>query len=204
LVLPGLILCATWASAWLRGRGRARGAGKTAASVVAAFCVAALLVPTLATTLGLSATHHGKSGALGVTAEGLAFKRTGPGEVGAVARMCGSLGPSASVVIVAPLVAQQFTQTIRGMCGVPTASMVGQPAGAVQGVLASIEHAGRRPVLLGARPSQLYAYGGGTPVRVLDLSTSQDPHTLTQPPSTLSPADYVIWMSSVGPVGSRV
>jgi hypothetical protein len=82
--------------------------------------------------------------------------------------------------------------------------MVGQPAGAVQSVLASIEHAGRRPVLLGARPSQLYAYGGGTPVRVLDLSTSQDPHTLTQPPSTLSPADYVIWMSSVGPVGSRV
>ena len=121
-----------------------------------------------------------------------------------VARVCGSLGPSASVVIVAPLVAQQFTQTIRGMCGVPTASMIGQPAGAVQSVLASIEHAGRRPVLLGTRPSQLYAYGGGTPVRVLDLSTSQDPHTLTQPPSTLSPADYVIWMSSVGPVGSRV
>ena len=204
LVLPGLILCATWASAWLRGRGRARGAGKTAASVVAAFCVAALLVPTLATTLGLSANHHGKSGALGVTAEGLAFKRTGPGEVGAVARMCGSLGPSASVVIVAPLVAQQFTQTIRGMCGVPTASMIGQPAGAVQSVLASIEHAGRRPVLLGTRPSQLYAYGGGTPVRVLDLSTSQDPHTLTQPPSTLSPADFLIWMSSIGPVGSRV
>ncbi|MGC1283077.1 MAG: hypothetical protein WA895_09110, partial [Streptosporangiaceae bacterium] len=204
LVLPGLILCAIWASAWLRGCGRARGAGKTAASVVAAFCVAALLVPTLATTLGLSANHHGKSGALGVTAEGLAFKRTGPGEVGAVARMCGSLGPSASVVIVAPLVAQQFTQTIRGMCGVPTASMIGQPAGAVQSVLVSIEHAGRRPVLLGARPSQLYGYGGGTPVRVLDLSTSQDPHTLTQPPSTLSPADFVIWMSSIGPAGSRV
>jgi hypothetical protein len=204
LVLPGLILCATWASAWLRGCGRARGASKTAASVVAAFCVAALLVPTLATTLGLSANHRGKSEALGVSAEGLAFKRTGPGQVGAVARMCGLLGPSASVVIVAPLVAQQFTQTIRGMCGVPTASMAGQPAGTVQSVLASIEHAGRRPVLLGVRPSQLYAYGGGSPVRVLDLSTSQDPHTLTQPPSTLSPADYVIWMSSIGPVGSRV
>jgi hypothetical protein len=204
LVLPGLILCATWASAWLRGRGRARGASKTAASVVAACCVAALLVPTLATTLGLSANHHGKSGALGVTAEGLAFKRTGPGEVGAVTRMCGLLGPSASVVIVAPLVAQEFMQVIRGMCGVPTASMAGQPSGAVQSVLASIEHAGRRPVLLGARPSQLYAYGGGSPVRVLDLSTSQDPHTLTQPPSTLSPADFAIWMSSVGPAGARV
>ena len=204
LVLPGLILCAIWASAWLRGRARLRGASRTAASVVAAFCVAALLVPTLATTFGLGLTHSGKSGALRPAADGLALKRTGPGEVGAVTRLCSSLGPSASVVIVAWPVAQQFTQVIRGMCGVPTAWMVGQPTGAVQTVLTSIEHAGRRPVLLGARPSQLYRYGGSSPLRVLDLSTSQDPHTLTQPPTTLSPADYVIWMSSIGPVGARV
>jgi hypothetical protein len=169
---------------------------------VAAFCVAALLVPTLATTFGLTLTHSGKGGALRPAADGLALKRTGPGEVGAVTRLCSSLGPSASVVIVAQPVAQQFTQVIRGMCGAPTASMVGQPVSSVLNVLASIEHAGWRPVLLGARPSQLYAYGG-SPVRVLDLSTSQDPHTLTQPPTTLSPADYVIWMSSVSPVGTR-
>jgi hypothetical protein len=202
LVLPGLILCAIWASAWLRGLARSRGAGKTAASVVAAFCVAALLVPTLATTFGLTLTHSGKGGALRPAADGLALKRTGPGEVGAVSRLCSSLGPSAAVVIVAQPVAQQFTQVIRGMCGVPTASMVGQPISSVLSVLASIEHAGWRPVLLGARPSQLYAYGG-SPVRVLDLSTSQDPHTLTQPPTTLSPADYVIWMSSIGSAGTR-
>jgi hypothetical protein len=204
LVIPGLILCAVWAAAWLRGRAQSRGASKTAASVVAAFCIAALLVPTVATSFGFTTNHSGKGGALGITADGLALKRTGPGEVGAVNRLCSLLGPSASVVIVALPVAQQFTQVIRGMCGIPTASMVGQPAGSVQSVLASIEHAGRRPVLLGARPSQLYAYGGGSPVRVLNLSTSQDPHTLTQPPTTLFPADYVIWMSSVGPVGARV
>ena len=204
LVIPGLILCAIWAAAWLRGRAQSRGASKTAASVVAAFCIAALLVPTVATSFGFTTNHSGKGGALGVTADGLALKRTGPGEVGAVTRLCSLLGPSASVVIVALPVAQQFTQVIRGMCGIPAASMVGQPAGSVQSVLASIEHAGRRPVLLGARPSQLYAFGGGSPVRVLDLSTSQDPHTLTQPPTTLFPADYVIWMLSVGPVGSRV
>ena len=204
LVIPGLILCAIWAAAWLRGRAQSRGASKTAASVVGAFCVAALLVPAVATSFGFTTNHSGKGGALGVTADGLALKRTGPGEVGAVTRLCSLLGPSASVVIVALPVAQQFSQVIRGMCGIPTASMVGQPAGSVQSVLTSIEHAGRRPVLLGARPSQLYAYGGGSPVRVLDLSTSQDPHTLTQPPTTLFPADYVIWMSSIGPVGSRV
>jgi hypothetical protein len=204
LVLPGLILFAIWAAAWLRARALTRGASKTAASVVAAFCVAALLVPTLATTFGLTVNHSGKGGALGVTADGLATKRTGAGEVGAVTRLCSLLGPSASVVIVALPVAQQFSQVIRGMCGIPTASMAGQSAVSVQSVVASIEHAGRRPVLLGARPSQLRAYGGGSPVRVLDLSTSQDPHTLTQPPTTLFPADYVIWMSSIGPVGSRV
>ncbi len=203
LVIPGLILCAIWASAWLRGRARSRGASTTAASIVAAFCVAALLVPTVATTFGLGLTHSGRGGALRLTADGLALKRTSPGEDGAVTRLCSSLGPSASVVIVALPVAQQFTQVIRGMCGVPAASMAGQPTAAVQTVLASIEHAGRRPVLLGARPSQLYPYGGGSPLRVLDLSTSQDPHTLTQPPTTLSPADYVIWMSAIGPLGTR-
>jgi hypothetical protein len=204
LVLPGLILCATWASAWLRGRARSRGAGRMAGSLVAACCVVALLVPTVATTFGLGLSHTGKSGALRPTADGLALKRTGPGQVGAVSRLCSSLGPSATVVIVAWPVAQQFTQVIRGMCGVPVAWMVGQPTGDVQSVLTDIERTSRRAVLLGARPSQLYPYGGGSPVRVLDLSTSQDPHTLTQPPTTLSPANYVIWMSSLGSVGARV
>ena len=204
LVLPGLILCAAWASAWLRGRARSRGAGRMAGSLVAGCCVVALLVPTVATTFGLGLSHTGKSGALRPTADGLALKRTGPGQVGAVDRLCSSLGPSATVVIVAWPVAQQFTQVIRGMCGVPVAWMVGQPTGNVQSVLTDIERTGRRPVLLGARPSQLYPYGGGSPVQVLDLHTSQDPHTLTQPPTTLSPAHYVIWMSSLGTVGARV
>jgi hypothetical protein len=49
-------------------------------------------------------------------------------------------------------------------------------------------------VVLAARPGQVAAYGG-SPVRVLDLATTQDPHTLTQPPTTLWPAHYVIWMA---------
>jgi hypothetical protein len=204
LVIPGLILCALWASAWLRGRGRARGAGSTAASLVAVCCVGALLVPTVATSFGLDLSHSGKNGALQPSADGLALKRTGPGEVGAVGRLCSSIGPNASVVIVDRAIAEEFSQVIRGMCGVPAASMTGQPAGNAQAIIGGIVRAGRRPVLLGARPSQLSAYGGGPPVRVLNLSTSQDPHTLTQPPTTLSPADYVIWMSAVGPVGTRV
>ena len=194
LVLPGLILCAIWASAWLRGLARTRGAGQGAASVVAAFCVAALIVPTAQTTFGLGLGHAGQGGAARTTADGLALKRAGQGQYGAVARLCSSIGPSATVVIVDRPVAEQFTQVIRGMCGVPVAWMIGKPGPAVRSVLSGISGAGRRPVVLGARPGQVAAYG--SPVRVLDLATTQDPHTLTQPPTTLWPAHYVIWMSA--------
>jgi len=204
LVIPGLILFALWASASLRDRGRSRGAGTTAASLVAVCCVGAMLVPTVATSFGLDFSHSGNHGALASSADGLALKRTGPGEVGAVARLCSSIGPNASVVIVDRVIAEEFSQVIRGMCAVPTASMIGQPVGSAQTIVGGIIRAGRRPVLLGARPSQLDAYGGGAASQVLNLSTSQDPHTLTQPPTTLSPAHYVIWMSAVGPVGTRV
>jgi len=201
LVLPGLILCSIWASAWLRTRAGARGAGRTASALVAACCVAALLVPTVATSFGLGLTHSG-DGALRVSANGLALKRTGQGQAGAVNGLCMALGPSATVVIVDGVVAARFTQVIRGMCGVPVAWMTGPPAGNVQAVLTGIERAGRRPVLLGSRPSQLHAYG--SPVRVLNLFTLQDPHTLTQPPTTPWPAHYVIWMTTPSPFGTRV
>jgi hypothetical protein len=203
LVLPGLILCAIWASAWFCRRARSRGASRPAASVVAAFCVVALLVPTVATTFGLGLTHSGPGGSLRLSADGLALKRTGSGEVGAVNQLCSSLGPSASVLILDRLVADQFSQVIRGMCGVPVASMTGQPPQAVQNALAGIEQARRRPVLLGAVPSEVSAYGG-SPLRVLNLLTTQEPHTLTTPPTTPWPARYVIWMSAPGVTGARV
>jgi hypothetical protein len=202
LVLPGLILCAVWAAAWLRGRARARGAGRTASGLVAACCVAALLVPTVATTFGLGLSHSGSNGGLRLSANGLALKRLGQGEVGAVNGLCMALGPSATVVIVDGVVAARFTQVIRGMCGVPVAWMAGSPTGDVQAVLAGIEHAGHRPVLLGSRPSQLNPFG--SPVRVLNLFTLQEPHTLTQPPSAPWPAHYVIWMTTPSPFSARV
>jgi hypothetical protein len=170
---------------------------------VAAFCVVALLVPTVATSFGLGLTHSGPGGSLRLSADGLALKRTGAGEVGAVNQLCSSLGPSASVLILDHLVADQFSQVIRGMCGVPVASMTGQPPQAVQNALAGIEQVRRRPVLLGALPSEVSPYGG-SPLRVLNLVTPQDPHTLTAPPTTPWPARYVIWMSAPGATGARV
>ena len=202
LVLPGLILCAVWASAWFRQRARSRGASRTAAAIVAAFCVGALLVPTVATTFGLGLTHSGRGSSLRPSADGLALKRTGQGEVGAVDRLCSSLGPAATVLILDRQVAAQFSQVIRGMCGVPVGSMTGQPPQAVQAVLSGIDRAGRRPVLLCARPAEVAAYGGSA-FRVLDLVTTQDPHTLTQPPTMRWLARYVIWMSTPGGSATR-
>ncbi len=194
LVLPGLIVCAIWASAWLVGRARARGAGAVATTFVSVCCVAALMVPTVVTTFGLGLTPSGTGGALEPVADGLAVKRIGQGEVSAVRGLCASIRPDSSVVIIDRLVAERFLQVIRGMCGVPAASMAGQPAAAVAAVVSGIGRAGRRPVLVAARPRQLAGYGGN-PVRVLDLLTTQYPHTLTQPPAAPWPAHYVIWLA---------
>ncbi len=197
--IPGLIICAAWAAAWLGGRARERGAGPVTAAVVGLFCVAALLVPTATTTFGLGLTHSGRSGGLRPTADGMAFQQTGADETVAISRLCGSIGLS-SVVIVDRRIAAQFTQVIRGMCGLPVGWVLGQPATTVDSVLSGITSAGRRPVLLAARPGQLAAFGG-RPVRVLDLTTTQDPQTLTQPPTTPRRVHYVIWMSAPGSAG---
>jgi len=200
VVIPGLILCAAWASAWLTGRARERGAGAATATIVGLFCVGALLVPTVTTTFGLGLTHSGRAGGLRPAIQGMAFKRTSAGEIDAISRLCASIGRSSSVVILDRRIAQQFTQSIRGLCGVPVAWMVGQPASAVNSVLTGIAGAGRHPLLLAARRAQLTAFGG-SPIRVLDLTTTQDPQELTQPPTTPRLVHYVIWMSASGSPG---
>ncbi len=193
VVLPGLILCAIWASAWLVGRARDRGAGPAAWSLAGACCVAALLVPTVVTTFGLGLTHSGKSGSLRPAANGLALKRTGAGEEAAVQGLCAAIGSGASVVIVDRPVAQQFTQVIRGMCGVPAGWMSDATVPNVRDVLTGINAAGRRPVLLAGRRSELASYGSAA-TKVLDLRTTQDSHELTQPPTAPWPLHFVIWL----------
>jgi hypothetical protein len=201
IVLPGLIACALWASAWLTGHARTRGARPATAAVAGLFCVAALAVPTAATAFGAGLSHSGRSGGLGVSASGLAFQRTGAGEISAVAQLCSTIPPDASVVILDRSVAQRFTQVIRGMCGVPTAWMAGAAPSAVTGVLDGIARAGRRPVLLGARRGELAGFGG-TPQRVLDLITTQDPHQLTSPPTALASIHFIVWMVAPRPGGT--
>ena len=156
--------------------------------------MAALAVPTISTTFGIGLSHSGTAGGLQPTTGGMAFKPVNAGQLDAVRGLCASIGSRSSVIVVDRRVSRQFLQVIRGMCAVPAASMAGQPAPAVLAALHGISSAGRRPVLLAARRRQLAGLGG-SPARVLDLKTTQDPHTLTQPPTAPWPASYVIWMA---------
>jgi hypothetical protein len=195
MVLPGLIICALWAASWLAVRARSRGAKPVTTAVVGLFCTAAMLVPIVSTTFGVGLSHGGKSGGLQPVAQGMALERTGTGQVQAVSTLCAQIPRKASVVIVDGVTASRFAQVIRGECGVPVASMAGQPDSAVSTVLAAISAAGRRPVVLAARAARLAAFGG-SPARVLDLSTTEDPHQLTQLPTAPTPIHYVIWMTA--------
>jgi hypothetical protein len=203
VLLPGLILAATWMAAWLKERGHQLGAGRTAGSIVAVCCVIALLVPAAVTTFGVGTTKTA-SGSARPTAHGLAFKRTGQGENRAVRELCSAIGPNAAVVIVDSQTADRFSQVVRGMCATPTTRMDSPTTGEVSTVVTGIEHAGRRPVLLAGTQSQLSAYGG-TARKVVDLLTTQDAHELTQPPTRNWLIHFVVWLSDpAGVTGGAV
>ena len=200
LAIPGLILSAIWAASWLVRRAHDRGAGSVTVALAGLFCVAAMLVPTVFTTFGIGFSDRGKSGGLKPVAQGLATSRTGGGEISAVASLCARIPRNAAVLIVDVPTAAEFAQTIRGMCGVPTASMAGQPTSAVDGVVASISAAGRRPLLLAGSSAALAPYGVSAS-RILDLRTTGDAHELTQPPTVPVPVRYQLWLAAPGTSG---
>jgi hypothetical protein len=201
LVLPGLIIGALWAASWLAVRARNRGASRATATVVGLFCSAAMLVPTLSTTFGVGLSHAGRSGGLQPVAQGMALRRTGVGQVQAVGQLCAQMPRNASVVVVDATAAEQFMQVVRGMCGVPTASMAGQPPAVVEFVVHAISAAGRQPVLLASTSARLSRFGG-SPIRVLDLVTTGDPHELIQLPTAPTRVHYVLWMTSPTPAAA--
>ncbi|MGH3068283.1 MAG: hypothetical protein ACRDMI_06815 [Streptosporangiaceae bacterium] len=194
LALPGFILCAVWVAAWLDRRARERGAGLAAVSLAAACFVLAMVVPTAVTTFGITFSQSG-SGHSGPAATGLGVKRTGAGQAAAVQELCGAMSARMSVVILDRVAAGEFAQAIRGMCGVPAGVMAGATVAQVQAVIRGIAGAGREPVLLATRPSELTAYGT-TPRRAVDLVTTQDAHDLTQPPAAPWQISYQLWMSA--------
>ena len=204
VVLPGLILLAIWAAAWLTGRATDRGAGQVTVAVVGAFCVGAMLLPSVSTAFGFGLTHTGTRGGLRPTAGGLAQHSVGAHEAAAVRGLCASIGRSSSVLILDARIAAVFSQVIRGMCGVPVARLApGAGSSDVAAVVSGIARAGRHPVLLGSGPAQVGGFGG-SPEMVLNLETTQYPHVLTQPPGAPWRARYRIWLSAVSPANSGI
>jgi hypothetical protein len=198
VVLPGLILLATWAAAWLTRRARDRGAGVTTAGLVGAFCVGAMLLPSVSTSFGFGLTHAGARGGLQPTAGGLAQHRVGQHEADAIRSLCASIGGSSSVLIIDRQIARDFSQVIRGMCAVPVAWVSpSAPAPTISAAIAGIARSGRHAVALGSSPPQVGVFGG-SPTLVMKLVTTQYPHELTQPPGAPWHATYRIWMTSIG------
>ena len=206
-VLPGLILGAIWASAWLsnlaaHGGGDVagqRGRARATSGVVASCCAASLLIPATLTNLDLGSSPDASGPGRHLTANGMAFRRIGPGELAAVDGLCAGIGPDASVVILDSLTADRFAQVARGTCDTPTAILDHPTAKTVGTVLSGIERVGRRPVLMAQDQSLLAPYGGG-PREVVNLLTTQEAHDLTAPATRTWPIQYTVWLSD--PVGA--
>ena len=183
-VLPGLILGAIWACAWLKERAGLLGRAKTTSAVVASFCVASMVIPTALTTFDITGT--------GV--HGMAFRRIGGGEQTAVRDLCADIGPNAAVLILDSLTADRFAQLVRGMCDTPTATLTTVTPATVQAAVAGIHGTGRTPVLLAETEAELAPYGGA-PREVVNLLTTQEAHELTSPPTRTWLIHYTVWMS---------
>ena len=187
-VLPGLILGGIWAAAWLKGQAAQLGRTRATAITIASCCAASMLIPTALTTLDISVTKTN-----GVDAHGMAFRKIGTGEITAIGKLCRSIPPGSSVVILDQLTADRFAQVVRGMCNTPTA-ILSHP-GALSTVVQGIEKTGRRPVLLAENKDEL----PGTPKQVVDLLTTQEAHNLTAPPTRTWLIHYTVWMSTPSP-----
>lgn len=197
VVLPGLAVMAVWACARLTARARRRGAGKFAITAAVTCFVAALVVPPAAITFGISPWRSAQP-SVRVALAGLAFQRTGAGELGAVRSLCRAIPSNSSVIMLDQTAAHGFAQLIRGMCGIPAGIVPASNQAGVEQVISGIARARRRAVLIASASSSLTRWG--TPRQVLNLSARQDTHVLTQPPTSTLPVRHVLWM--VTPIGS--
>jgi hypothetical protein len=200
VLIPGLIVAAIWVCAWLAARARERGASQVAVTAVVACLAAALAVPPTATVFGIGA-RPATSPALRPASGGLALLRTSAGQIAAVTQLCSVLPQNSSVLLLDQFSAREFTQVIRGMCGVPAAVMAGAAPGQVGAVVNEITVGGRRAVLLATSQADLARYRPAAR-EVLALATVQDAHVLTQPPASGWPVRYVLWMSGPGAAGA--
>jgi hypothetical protein len=207
-VLPGFILLAVWVIAWACGairRGEVPGAaritavatwltgrrrGLTAVALASA-CAVLILVPT------------------GLGARGTAFKRTYVNQVAAIYGLCQQIPGDASVLMIDGPMADQWAQTIRGMCDVPVARFPdapkvlkqrAAPTALVTAAIASIERAGRRPVLIAATEQELAPFASeGTVTHAVNVKSTVDVGYLLSKPDKVNRETITAWMWEPAP-----
>jgi len=199
VVLPGLVVLAVWSAAWLTARGRQLGAGRITMAAAAVCFTLALLVSPAATTFGFGPWRPTtvNTAAVRLAFTGVAFSGVNGGEDAAVGHLCASIPGHSSVLLLDSVAAREFTQVIRGRCGLPAAVVAGAPPPDVEAAVAGIQRTGRTPILLATNEQEITLYGI-QPRLVLSLSTHADAHVLTQPPTSTLPVRYSLWMASLG------
>ncbi|MGV9597913.1 hypothetical protein ACWDR1_14730 [Streptosporangium sandarakinum] len=181
VVLPGLIVLAVWGLRWSRDKIRRMGYGPAVQRGLTAVGAALLVVPAAVTSIGT------------------AFTPVERGERAAVEAMCAALPERASVLVVERVTGDRLTQVVRGACGVPTARVAPLWGSDVAGktdvlrLASRIRAAGRVPVLLAVKGSQLTRYGD--PVQVMALRTRQDERSLVSPPDGTWSTAIDAWMT---------
>jgi hypothetical protein len=185
-VLPGFIVLALWGTSWIVGWLRQQGVGPVLRAGAVVIIGAALILPAVKTTFGISVQPLG--------ANGLATKVTSEGEIPAVNNLCAQIPRDASVVFVSYQLFRNIGQDVRGMCNVPTAASLRSDPAYVKMLIRSIQRVGRRPVVLATTQNLVAEYGAPTK-RVMDLHTQVDPHSLEWAPVDTDKIKMIIWMS---------
>jgi hypothetical protein len=187
-VLPGCILLAAWAAAWLTRQLRERGFAGTPAQLVTACCVIALAAPPA------WAAFRPHLGSGGISLRGLAVKDTYQGELAAIDKLCAAIPSDATVVVINDWIANRMLENIRGDCGVPAARLDNATVPLVKQVISAIEATGRRAVVLGSYQAQVSSYPGGTTTQVMDLHTQVDAYNMNGAPDWTDSQWVSVWM----------
>jgi hypothetical protein len=172
-VLPAAVLLAVAGAAFALRRVRGR---RLLAALVGLGAVALLVAPAAVASAPLIAS------------------RTEQGEVALVQRVCDHLQPGDVVLTVGNRARAEWTGTLRAMCKVPTAQVIGDDVGAtVERVAANAAASRHRVVVMvaDADDKDLVNVEWGAPTT---LRTHEDERTLVSRPDRLQPLAFDVWL----------
>jgi hypothetical protein len=187
-VLPTVVLLAVCALAAVGSAElvRRRSGGRRVAIMVAAAASAVLVVPAVAGSAPL------------------AFARTEVGEPAAVERACAAFGPGDVALLVDARARQEWTATLRQLCGLPTFAVPRSPGDDpadpvdVGTVVDRVRAAGGRPILVAPAADPLRRFTGAPPRRIVLLNASEHARPLEHRPTGLTGLRLELWLAPAG------